>query len=149
MRKEQILIPLVRQVASRSRLAGATLGRLDPWGNPFTDEFLADPMVLADAMREGGPVVWHPLYQQWMVMGYDEAREVLGSPHVGTQNQLEVLLSVRPTRSCRPRPEPCSATCCCSLTRRDTLAYEASSTERSRLCRYRGSNRGWNPSSID
>ena len=96
MRKEQILIPLVRQVASRPRLAGATLGRLDPWGNPFTDEFLADPMVLADAMREGGPVVWHPLYQQWMVMGYDEAREVLGSPHVGTQNQLEVLLSVRP-----------------------------------------------------
>lgn len=95
MRKEQVLIPLVRQVVKRPRLADA-LFRLDPWGNPFTDEMLNDPMVVAEAVRKSGPVFWHPLYQQWFVTGYDEAREVLASPSVGTAGQVEVLLDVRP-----------------------------------------------------
>ena len=95
MRREQVLIPLVRQIVKRPRLADA-LFRFDPWGNPFSDEMLNDPMVLAPAIRDSGPVYWHPLYQQWFVTGYDEAREVLASPHVGTANQVEVLLDVRP-----------------------------------------------------
>ncbi|MEM7274153.1 MAG: cytochrome P450 [Actinomycetota bacterium] len=95
MRREQVLVPLVRQIVKRPRLAAA-LFRLDPWGNPFSDEMLDDPMVLAPAIRNSGPVHWHPLYQQWFITGYDEAREVLASPHVGTENQMEVLLDVRP-----------------------------------------------------
>lgn len=95
MRREQLLIPLVRQIVKRPRLADAFF-RLDRWGNPFSDEMLNDPMVLAADVRASGPVYWHPLYQQWFVSGYDEAREVLASPHVGTANQAEVLLDVRP-----------------------------------------------------
>lgn len=95
MRKEQVLIPMVRQIVQRPRLAGA-LFKFDRYGNPFNDEFLNDPMVLAPAMRDHGPVDWHPLYQQWFITGYDEAREVLGSPHVGTQEQMNVMLDVAP-----------------------------------------------------
>ncbi len=95
MRREQFLIPLVRQIVKRPRLADAFF-RFDPWGNPFSDEVLDDPMTLAPAIRDCGPVYWHPLYQQWFISGYDEARQVLASPHVGTANQVQVLLAVRP-----------------------------------------------------
>lgn len=95
MRREQFLIPLVRQIVKRPRLADAFF-RLDRWGSPFTDEAVDDPMILAPAMRSSGPVHWHPLYQQWFISGYEEAREVLASPHVGTAHQVEVLLDVRP-----------------------------------------------------
>ena len=103
MRKEQFLIPMVRQLVARPKLAGALFERLDRWGNPYTDEVLNDPMCLAEPMRADGPVHWHPLYQQWFVMGYDEAREVLASPHVGTKHQLDVLLDVRPYSKLAPR----------------------------------------------
>jgi len=95
MRREQVLLPLVRQIVRRPKLAEA-LFRFDPWGNTFSDEFLDDPMVLAPAVRASGPVYWHPLYQQWFISGYEEAREVLASPNIGTANQVEVLLDVRP-----------------------------------------------------
>ncbi len=95
MRREQVLLPLVRQIVKRPRLANAFF-RFDPWGNPYTDEMLNDPMHLAPAIRASGPVYWHPLYQQWFISGYDEAREVLASPSIGTANQMEVLLDVRP-----------------------------------------------------
>ncbi|MEL6984623.1 MAG: hypothetical protein AAFO29_19500, partial [Actinomycetota bacterium] len=95
MRREQVLIPLVRQIVKRPRLADAFF-RLDRWGNPFADEAVDDPMILAEATRSTGPVHWHPLYQQWFISGYDEAREVLASPHVGTARQVDVLLDVRP-----------------------------------------------------
>lgn len=95
MRIEQVLIPMVRQIVSRPKLADALLGRTR-WGNPFSDEASDDPMTLAPAMRDDGPVYWNPLYQQWFIMGYEEAREVLASPHVGTQNQMDVLLDVTP-----------------------------------------------------
>lgn len=95
MRKEQFLIPLARQIIGRPRIAAA-FGRLDKWGNPYTDEVQDDPMILADAMRKDGYVAWHPLYQQWFIMGWDEAREVLSSPHVSAETQMEVLLDVNP-----------------------------------------------------
>lgn len=95
MRKEQVLLPMVRQIVKRPLLANLFF-RLDRWGNPYSQEFLEDPMVLASKVRPDGPVYWHPLYQQWFILGYDEAREVLASPHVGTANQMDVLLSVRP-----------------------------------------------------
>lgn len=101
MRIEQVLIPMVRQVIQRPRLADA-LFRFDPYGNPFSDEATEDPMSLAPNMREHGPVHWHPLYQQWFVSGYAEAREVLASPHVGTAHQMDVLLDVRPYTKLKP-----------------------------------------------
>lgn len=95
MRIEQVLIPAVRQIVARPKIADA-LFRFDPYGNPFSDEALAEPMILAERTRKHGPVHWHPLYQQWFITGYDEAREVLASPHVGTAKQMDVLLDVRP-----------------------------------------------------
>ncbi len=101
MRIEQVLIPMVRQVIQRPRLSQA-LFRFDPYGNPFSADAVADPMCLAPAMREHSPVHWHPLYQQWFITGYDEAREVLASPHVGTAHQMDVLLDVRPYNKLQP-----------------------------------------------
>lgn len=102
MRKEQLLIPLVRQLAKRPALAEAMF-RFDPWGNPFSEAMVIDPMTMAPAMRKTGPVYWHRLYQQWFITGYDEAREILASPHVGTANQVEVLLDVTPYTKLSPR----------------------------------------------
>ncbi len=102
MRREQLLLPLVRQIVKRPRVADLFF-RLDPWGNPYSEEMLDDPMVVAPGIRESGPVYWHPLYQQWFITGYEEAREVLASPHVGTANQAEVLLDVRPYTKISPR----------------------------------------------
>jgi len=96
VRPEQVLIPIIRQIVSRPKLAGATLGRFDPWGNPYAEEVFADPMVLAPAIRESDRVYWHPLYQQWFITGYEEAKELLASPHVGTADQMALLLLVRP-----------------------------------------------------
>jgi cytochrome P450 len=101
MRIEQVLLPTVRQIIQRPRLAD-TLFRFDPFGNPFSDAAVADPMVLAPKIREQGPVYWHRLYQQWFISGYDEARQVLASPHVGTAHQMDVLLDVRPYTKLRP-----------------------------------------------
>ncbi|MGI9612405.1 MAG: cytochrome P450, partial [Acidimicrobiales bacterium] len=101
MRIEQVLLPTVRQVIQRPRLADI-LFRFDPFGNPFSDAAVADPMILAPKIRAQGPVYWHRLYQQWFISGYDEARQVLASPHVGTAHQMDVLLDVRPYTKLRP-----------------------------------------------
>ncbi len=95
MRIESIAIPLIRHVARRPRLAAAFF-RLDSWGNPLLPERLSDPMLQAHLIRADPPVVWKPLYQQWFVTGYDEAREALGSTSAGVANQVDVLLDVRP-----------------------------------------------------
>lgn len=95
MRKEQVLLPLVRGVVQRPRLASAFF-RFDRWGNPFTEEIFRDPYPSYRKIRADGPVVYRALYQQWFVSGYDEAREVLASDKVGVGEQIEVLLDVRP-----------------------------------------------------
>lgn len=95
MRIESVAIPLLRQVVARPWLAKLAF-RLDPWGNPLEPERVADPMIQAEVIRRDPPVVWKPVYQQWFVTGYDEAREALGSTSAGVANQAEVLLDVRP-----------------------------------------------------
>jgi len=102
MRIETVIIPAMRWVLDRPRLTDA-LFKLDSWGNPFSDEFVEDPMVMADEVRAGGPIQWKPLYQQWFISGYDESREVLTSPHTGTSNQVEVLEAVSPFSKMSPR----------------------------------------------
>lgn len=95
MRKEQVLLPLVRGVVQRPRLASAFF-RFDRWGNPFTEAIFRDPYPSYHKVRADGPVVYRSLYQQWFVSGYDEVREVLGSDKVDVGAQIDVLLDVRP-----------------------------------------------------
>jgi len=86
---------MLRKLIERPRLADV-LFRLDPWGNPMDPKAIEDPMYNADVARRDVPMVWKPLYQQWFVLGFDEAREVLASPHTGTANQATTLLDVSP-----------------------------------------------------
>lgn len=95
MRVEQVTIPMIRQVIKRPRLSGL-LARLDPYGNPFSGEYDASPYEYHAAMFAEGNVVYHPMYRQWFVAGYDEARQVLSSPHVTSVEQLAVMRVVRP-----------------------------------------------------
>ena len=95
MRIEQFLLPAIRQVVSRPKLAAAMF-KYDKWGNPFAPESFADPYPLFELMRADGPITFRKMWQQWFVTGYDEAREVLSSDAFITANQVEVLLEVRP-----------------------------------------------------
>lgn len=95
MRPEQVLIPLVRKVAARPRLAAALLGR-DRWGNPLAPAVVEDPYRTIGLAMADGPVAFRRLYQQWFVMGYDEARQTLNHEHVIASGQITTLLDVRP-----------------------------------------------------
>lgn len=95
MRPESILIPAIRQVLKRPKLADA-LFRWDRWGNQLGPERYAWPYPGYELMRAEGPVVWHRLYTSWFVTGYDEAKLILNSPDGRTAPQLEMLLDVTP-----------------------------------------------------
>ena len=101
MRKEQIAFPLVRQVAARPRLSEALLGRMR-WGNTFSEEFVRDPYAQIPAMLDDGYVTHHRAYQQWFVLGYDEAQQALHHPDLRTSGTREMLLAVRPYSKLRP-----------------------------------------------
>src|ERR1700758_1050928 len=45
--------------------------------NFFTPEALHDPYPLYEQVRAVGNVVWNPLLNAWMAVGYDEGRAVL------------------------------------------------------------------------
>lgn len=95
MRPEQVLIPLVRQIKSRPKLAEA-LFRFDRWGNSLGPERAINPFPTYEIMRSEGPVTWHNLYQSWFITGYDEAKELLASPQGRVSFQRDMLLDVRP-----------------------------------------------------
>ncbi len=95
MRPERVLFPLIRLVAERPWLARLLLGR-DRWGNPLSDEAIADPYAFTDRALADGPVVYRRLYQQWFVNGYDELREVLAHSDLSNADQIETLLDVHP-----------------------------------------------------
>ncbi len=95
MRPESILIPVIRQVLKRPKLADVLFSR-DKWGNQLGPERYAWPYPGYELMRAEGPVAWHRLYNSWFVTGYEEARTVLNSPHGRTAAQLEMLLDVSP-----------------------------------------------------
>lgn len=104
MRIEQLAIPALRAVMNRPRLAEA-LFRFDRWGNPLADDVVRDPYPLIERMRADGPVVHRAMYQQWFVLGYDEARQVLSSDASIVGNQSDTLLAVRPYTSLNPRAQ--------------------------------------------
>lgn len=95
MRPEQVLIPLVRQIKKRPRLAEAIFAR-DRWGNSLGPERASNPFPSYELMRSEGPVAYHKLYQSWFITGYDEAKELLASPHGRVAYQRDMLLDVRP-----------------------------------------------------
>ncbi len=95
MRKEQIAFPVIRQIAARPRLAELLLGRMR-WGNTFSDEFVRNPYAQIPAMLDDGYVTYHRAYQQWFVLGYDEAQQALHHPDLRTSGTRDMLLDVRP-----------------------------------------------------
>ncbi|CAN5815555.1 hypothetical protein BH24ACT15_BH24ACT15_07590 [soil metagenome] len=95
MRREQFALPLIRLLVKRPRLGNAVF-RFDRWGNIFGPDRFVDPYPIYERMRAAGPVSFSPLYQQWAILGYDEARAVLTSNSFGVESQLEIFLSTRP-----------------------------------------------------
>lgn len=95
MRSEAVIFPILRQVIKRERLS-ELLFKLDPWGNPFNAENLSDPFLVSDKIRADGTVVYKPLYQNWFISGYEEAKQVLSSSHATVSEQAETLLAIRP-----------------------------------------------------
>lgn len=90
-----MVVPMVRQLLKRERLADLILG-LDSWGNPYSTQANADPYAILDTVRAEGPVQYKRLYRQWFVTGYPEAKAVLSSPDAITKPQFDVLLDIRP-----------------------------------------------------
>lgn len=95
MRKEEVALAVLRGLVKRPRLADAVF-RFDKWGNILGPDRFVDPYPIYERMRAAGPVSFSPFFQQWAVVGYDEAREVLTSPSFGVAAQLDLLLEARP-----------------------------------------------------
>ena len=94
-RREEIALRVVRCLVRRPRLANAVF-RFDRWGNILGPDRYVDPYPIYERMRESGPISFSPLLQQWAVVGYEEAREVMRSPSFGTAGQMELLMDARP-----------------------------------------------------
>ena len=94
-RREEIALLTIRGLVKRPWLANAVF-RFDTWGNILGPDRFVDPYPIYERMRKPGPVSFSPLMQQWAVVGYDEAREVLTSPNFGVAAQLDLLLNARP-----------------------------------------------------
>lgn len=94
-RREELALQVVRGLVRHPRLADAIF-RFDRWGNILGPDRFVDPYPIYDRMRESGPVSFSPLLQQWAIVGYEEAREVLRSASFGVAGQMELLLDARP-----------------------------------------------------
>ncbi len=94
-RREEVALAVVRGLVRRPRLADIVF-RFDTWGNILGPDRFRDPYPIYERMRVAGPVSFSPILQQWAVVGYDEAREVLRSPSFGVAGQMELLLDTRP-----------------------------------------------------
>ena len=94
-RREEIALRVVRGLVRHPRLADAAF-RFDRWGNILGPDRFVDPYPIYERMRELGPVSFSPLLQQWAVVGYDEAREVLRSRSFSNAGQMALLLDARP-----------------------------------------------------
>lgn len=94
-RKEQLGLTVMRGLVRHPRLADRVF-RLDRWGNIVGPDRFEDPYPIYERMRKSGPVSFSPFFQQWAVVGYDEAREVLSSPSFGVAGQMQLLMGTRP-----------------------------------------------------
>ena len=94
-RREEIALRVIRRLVRHPRLADAVF-RFDRWGNILGPDRFVDPYPIYERMRASGPVSFRPWFQQWAVVGYAEAREVLRSPSFGVAGQMEILMDARP-----------------------------------------------------
>lgn len=94
-RREELALATIRGVVKHPRLANVIF-RLDKWGNILGPDRFVDPYPIYERMRSAGPVSFSPFLQQWAVVGYEEAREVMASPKFGVAGQMELLLDARP-----------------------------------------------------
>jgi cytochrome P450 len=97
-RREEVALSVVRGLVKRPRLANAVF-RFDKWGNILGPDRFVDPYPIYERMRAAGPVSFSPFLQQWAVVGYEEARQVLSSPSFGVAAQMDLLLEARPYSS--------------------------------------------------
>ena len=88
-------LSVVRGLVKRPRLAN-TVFRFEKWGNILGPDRFVDPYPIYERMRAAGPVSFSPLLQQWAVVGYEEARQVLSSSSFGVAPQIDLLLEARP-----------------------------------------------------
>ena len=95
MRVEQIAFPAIRKLAEHTRLADAVF-RLVRTENPFSPEFYVNPYPRTDKLWARGPVFFHRIFGQWIVIGYDEVQELLRSNDTAVSGTVELLLSIRP-----------------------------------------------------
>ena len=97
-RREEVALRVVRGLVRHPRLADAVF-HFDRWGNILGPDRFVDPYPIYERMRRSGPVSFGPLLQQWAVVGYAEAREVLHSPAFGVAGQMDLLMDARPYSS--------------------------------------------------
>lgn len=95
MNRAEVSLAVIRGLVKRPRLGNAVF-RFDVWGNILGPDRFVDPYPVLERMRAPGPVSFSPLMQQWAVVGYDEARQVLTSPSFGVAGQMDFLLTARP-----------------------------------------------------
>lgn len=95
MRREEVSLAAIRGLVKRPRLADAVFW-FDKWGNILGPDRFVDPYPIYERMRAAGPVSFSPFLQQWAIVGYDEAREILSSSSFGVAAQLDLLLEARP-----------------------------------------------------
>lgn len=96
MRREQLLIPVLRALVARPRLTAMAFA-LDPWGNPFADEVVDDPFGYVARMWEDGPVSYSTTFRRWFVIGYDECQLLANHPAATAGATLDTLLDdIRP-----------------------------------------------------
>jgi cytochrome P450 len=95
MRRQEVALSVIRALVKHPGMADA-LFRFDRWGNILGPDRFVDPYPIYERMRGAGPVSFSPFIQQWAVVGYDEARQVLSSSSFGVSAQVDLVLGARP-----------------------------------------------------
>ncbi len=95
LRVESVVFPLMRKLIAHPRVADLVLGRMR-WGNPFAPDRVADPYASTERYLDDGYVTFHRAFNQWFVMGYAEAQEVLRSKAFGVEGRIDMLAAVHP-----------------------------------------------------
>ena len=96
MRREQILLPVLRALIARPRVLALAFAR-DPWGNPFADDVVDDPSGYIARMWEDGPVSYSKTFRRWFVIGYEECQFLANHPGASAGATMHALLAdVRP-----------------------------------------------------
>ena len=103
MRIGSFVIPAVPAVVKRPWMSRRVFAR-DPWGNPFSEEAIADPAGTVERMlADGEPVVHRAFRGRCVVLGFDECRVLANHPAASASADMCSLLDeVRPHRNLAP-----------------------------------------------